>query len=226
MTCLAEENSRGTVYIVDDDEFFRRSIARLLKMAGFQVHEFASAGDFLVKCSSRSCGCLLLDIRMPGPDGLELFEHLRREAGGLPVVFLTGHGQVPVAVNTIKRGAFDFLTKPVEKDQLIQVVQAAVHKGELRKQKEGRSAELKARFETLTLTEKKILNLVVEGLPNKAIADEIGNAERTVKLHRSNLSQKLGAQCVADLVRFYYEGGFGVDDALSTVPLRQPESFA
>ncbi|MGZ0657226.1 response regulator transcription factor [Coraliomargarita sp. W4R53] len=210
---------------MDDDEFFRRSIARLLKMAGFEIHEFASAGDFLVKCSSRSSGCLLLDIRMPGPDGLELFEHLHREGGGLPVVFLTGHGQVSMAVDTIKRGAFDFLTKPVEKDQLIQVVEAAVHEGELRKQKEGRLAELKMRFETLTLTEKKILNLVVEGLPNKAIADQMGNAERTVKLHRSNLSQKLGAQCVADLVRFYYEGEFGVDDTVSMTPSQTIDSL-
>jgi FixJ family two-component response regulator len=216
MTSESKENTRGTVFIVDDDDFFRRSIARLLSLAGFQVHEFASAGDFLVKYSSRSLGCLLLDIRMPGPDGLELFEHLHREAGGLPVVFLTGHAQVPVAVDTMKKGAFDFLTKPVEKDQLIQVVEAAVQAGERNREKEGHLAVLKARFATLTPTEKKILHLVVEGLPNKAIAEEIGNAERTVKLHRSNLSQKLGAQCVADLVRIYYEGAFGVDDEAGT----------
>ncbi|MDQ8193925.1 response regulator [Coraliomargarita sp. SDUM461004] len=211
MINYVKENSRGTVFIVDDDEFFRRSISRLLKLASFEVYDFASAGDFLVKFSSHSSGCILLDIRMPGPDGLELFEHLQREGGGVPVVFLTGHAQVPVVVDTIKRGAFDFLTKPVEKDQLIKVVEAAIQKGELSRQKQGHAAELRARFKMLTQTEKKILHMVVAGLPNKAIADRIGNAERTVKLHRSNLSQKLGAQCVADLVRFYYEGDFGMD---------------
>jgi FixJ family two-component response regulator len=144
---------------------------------------------------------------MPGPNGMELFDKLRVEEPHLPIIFLTGHGDVSIAVEAMRRGAFDFLTKPVEKKRLLEVVSRALqHEGDTREANSER-AELRKRFETLTATEKQVFQLVVKGLPNKAIASEIGNAERTVKLHRSNLSRKLGAQCVADLVRFYYEAG-------------------
>jgi len=195
------------IHLVDDDESFRKSIARLLRLSDFEVREFASVGEFLVQFSSGQAGCVLLDIRMPGPDGMELFEHLRREKSGLPVIFLTGHGDVPTAVSAIQRGAFDFLTKPIEKKRLLEAVGKALTQSESSRVDDQRRAELRQRFERLTPTERKILKLVIEGLPNKAIANQIGNAERTVKLHRSNLSQKIGANCTADLVRFYFEAG-------------------
>lgn len=199
--------AEGTVFLVDDDESFRKSITRLLRLSGFEVRDYASAGEFLVHYSRAEEGCLLLDISMPGPDGMELFEYLRREDTHLPVVFLTGHGDVPTAVRAIQQGAFDFLTKPVEKKQLLEVVGKALKQSETSREEEKHRAELKFRFQQLTPTEKTILKLVVDGLPNKAIADQMGNAERTVKLHRSNLSQKLGANCTADLVRFHFEAG-------------------
>jgi len=197
----------GMVYLVDDDDSFRKSIARLLRLSEFETQDYASVGDFLVHFSPNMGGCILLDIRMPGPDGIELFEHLRREKVDLPVIFLTGHGDVPTAVTAIQRGAFDFLTKPVEKKRLLEVVSKALAHAESSWNETERRADLQKRFQQLTPTEKTILKLVVEGLPNKAIADEVGNAERTVKLHRSSLSKKLGANCTADLVRFHFEAG-------------------
>ncbi len=205
MTATATDSPLGPVYLVDDDESFRRSISRLLSLSGFTVRDFASVGEFMMGFSRSSIGCLLLDLRMPGPDGMELLEHLGREGEGPPVVFLTGHGDVTTAVSAMRTGAFDFLTKPVEKQRLLDVVQRALVQSQNNLAAAEKRRDLRERFQTLTPTEKDVYRLVVEGLPNKAIAERIGNAERTVKLHRSNLSRKLGAQCVADLVRFHYE---------------------
>tara|TARA_R100000027_G_scaffold23393_1_gene16948 strand:- start:7592 stop:8221 length:630 start_codon:yes stop_codon:yes gene_type:complete len=204
-----EENisTAGTIYIVDDDDSFRRSFARLLRLSDFEVRDYASAGEFLIQFSRAEKGCVLLDIRMPEPDGMELFKHLQREQVGLPVIFLTGHGDVSTAVSAIQQGAFDFLTKPVEKSHLLEVVGKAMAYSASSLVEASRQADLRKRFEQLTTTERTVLKLVVEGFPNKAIADEIGNAERTVKLHRSSLSKKLGASCTADLVRFHFEAG-------------------
>lgn len=194
-----------TVFLVDDDESFRMSTARLLRVSGFHVREFSCVGDFLMGFSRESKGCLLLDIRMPGPDGMELLDHLQKEKMGPPVIFLTGHGDIPTAVSAMRRGAFDLLSKPVEKDRLLEAVRNALGHEVEKRQNQDRSNALKQKFQTLTQTEKEIYRMVVEGLPNKAIAAHFGNAERTVKLHRSNLSRKMGAQCVADLVRFHFE---------------------
>ncbi len=207
MNSQTKEISEAVVYLVDDDESFRKSTSRLLRLSQFPVRDFPSVGEFLLNFPRGSRGCLILDIRMPGPNGMELFKKLRVEEPHLPIVFLTGHGDVSIAVGAMRRGAFDFLTKPVEKKRLLEIVSNALqHEEDTRKANSDRVG-LRERFETLTATEKRVFHLVVEGLPNKAIASEIGNAERTVKLHRSNLSRKLGAQCVADLVRFYYEAG-------------------
>ncbi|MGE9289589.1 MAG: response regulator transcription factor [Puniceicoccales bacterium] len=207
---MKSEESRsscGPIYMVDDDESFRKSISRLLSLSGFEVRDFSSVGDFLLAFPRSSAGCLLLDIKMPGPDGMELLDYLRKEKVGPPVVFLTGHGDVPTAVEVMRKGAFDILTKPVEKAQLLRAIQSALmHGAELDRADQGRR-KLRELYDTLTVTEKEVYQLVVQGLPNKAVAERIGNAERTVKLHRSNLSRKLGAQCVADLVRFYFEAG-------------------
>lgn len=205
MTEPADSRPPGSVFLVDDDDSFRRSIARLLDLAGFPVRTFPSVGDFLVAHPKEECGCLLLDMRMPGPDGMELLEHFHREQTGPPVVFLTGHGEVPSAVEAMRKGAFDFLTKPVEKETLVETVRKALRHAEEARSNARERTRLRERFSTLSPTERTIFRLVVDGLPNKAIADETGLAERTVKLHRSNLSRKLGAQCVADLVRFRFE---------------------
>ena len=197
------------VFLVDDDNSFRQSTARLLRMSGFEVRDFASVGEFFIGFSSKAKGCLLLDIQMPGPDGMELLDHLRKEKIGLPVVFLTGHGDIPTAVDAVRRGALDLLTKPVEKRKLIEAIRKALGEGREKRVIHEDSEKLRESFRSLTVTEKEIYRMVVEGLPNKAIAAKLGNAERTVKLHRSNLSRKMGAQCVADLVRFYFEADLG-----------------
>ena len=196
---------RDPVFLVDDDESFRKSTARLLRLSGFTIVEFATAGEFLIAFSHDMKGCLVLDICMPGPDGMELLHHLKRRDVCLPVIFLTGHGDVPTAVEAMRRGAFDFLTKPVEKESLIEAVEKALSQNSDDRVEASDAGRLKERFQTLTPSEKDVYRMVVDGLPNKAIAGEMGNAERTVKLHRSNLSRKMGAQCVADLVRFYCE---------------------
>jgi FixJ family two-component response regulator len=206
MTLTKKNQSNGSVFLVDDDASFRKSTARLLALSGFAVQEFASVGEFLIGFPRESKGCLLLDIRMPGSDGMDLLKHLRSQGVELPVVFLTGHGDVPTAVRAMREGAFDLLTKPVEKETLINALENALSHGLEGRRSEALSGKLKERFETLSPFEKEIYRMVVEGLPNKAIAARMGNAERTVKLHRSNLSQKMGAQCVADLVRFHFEG--------------------
>jgi len=197
------------VYLVDDDSSFRKSTARLLDYSGYRVRDFGSVGEFLVGFDKYSSGCLILDIAMPDTDGLELFDYLRKEGVGLPVVFLSGHGTISTAVETVKDGAFDFLTKPVEKDRLLEVIVKALDFDAKNVGRNMRRRELRASYASLTPMEKKILQLIVEGAPNKAIAEELGNAERTVKLHRANLSTKVGASCTADLVRFYFEAELG-----------------
>jgi FixJ family two-component response regulator len=195
----AEESP--VVHLVDDDEPLRTALSRLLRAAGHEVRVYASAAEFLIARNGRLRGCLLLDVRMPGgPTGLELHQALVRQGETLPVVFLTGHGDIPMSVQAVKGGAFDFLTKPVRRDDLLKAVAAALEAEEMTWQVGTRRRELLRREASLTPTEREVFRRVVAGQPNKMIAAELGCAERTVKAHRSQVMHKMAAASLAELV--------------------------
>jgi FixJ family two-component response regulator len=194
-------NESPAVHLVDDDEALRTALSRLLRAAGHEVWVYASAADFLMARNGRMRGCLLLDVRMPGgPTGLELHQALVRQGETLPVIFLTGHGDIPMSVRAVKNGAFDFLTKPVRRDDLLKAVAAALEAEESAWQAGERRREMKRREASLTPTEREVYRRVVAGQPNKMIAAELGCAERTVKAHRSQVMHKMAAGSLAELV--------------------------
>lgn len=190
-----------SVYLIDDDDSLRASLTRLLKAAGFSVEAHASATDFLLARQGALRGCLLLDVRMPGgPSGLELQRALARQGETLPVIFLTGHGDIPMGVRAIKDGAFDFLTKPIERDALLAAVRSALAHDAAAQQASGEQRHLVERAAHLTRAEREVFTRVVEGQPNKQIAAELGCSERTVKAHRAQVMQKMKAASLAELV--------------------------
>lgn len=189
------------VHLVDDDEALRTALSRLLRAAGHEVRVYASAADFLMARNSGMRGCLLLDVRMPGgPTGLELQQSLVRQGETLPIIFLTGHGDIPMSVRAVKNGAFDFLTKPVGRDDLLKAVASALAAEKSVYQAGARRRELLRREATLTPAEREVFHRVVAGQPNKMIAANIGCAERTVKAHRSQVMQKMVAASLPELV--------------------------
>ena len=189
------------VHLVDDDEALRTALSRLLRAAGHEVRVYASAAEFLMARNAGMRGCLLLDVRMPGgPTGLELHQALVRQGETLPVIFLTGHGDIPMSVQAVKNGAFDFLTKPVRRDDLLNAVAAALAAEEAAQEAGGHRRELVRREATLTPAEREVFRRVVAGQPNKMIAVELGCAERTVKAHRSQVMHKMEAASLPELV--------------------------
>lgn len=189
------------VHLVDDDEALRTALSRLLRAAGHEVRVYASAAEFLMARDGTMRGCLLLDVRMPGgPTGLELHQALVRQGETLPVVFLTGHGDIPMSVQAVKNGAFDFLTKPVRREDLLKTVTSALEAEQTSWQAGERCRDLLRREATLTPTEREVFRRVVAGQPNKMIAAELGCAERTVKAHRSQVMHKMAAASLAELV--------------------------
>jgi two-component system, LuxR family, response regulator FixJ len=195
------EAPTGCIHLVDDDDSLRTALTRLLRAAGHEVRVYASAADFLMARTGPLRGCLLLDVRMPGgPTGLELHQALVRQGETLPVVFLTGHGDIPMSVQAVKNGAFDFLTKPVRSDDLLKSVAAAIAAEETMWQAGARRRELLRRETRLTPTEREVFRRVIAGDPNKMIAAELGCAERTVKAHRAQVMQKMGAASLPELV--------------------------
>lgn len=197
----------GTVFIVDDDESFLRSVSRFLRAAGYSVQAFDSAEKFLNQLSSGMTGCVVADLQMPGLNGLELQEALMKSANPLPVVFLSAQGDIPATVQAMRRGAEDFLTKLSSKEKLLDAVVRALVRGVRERKAREHLRELRGRFTALTPRELEVLEHVVLGRMNKQIADALGINERTVKLHRTNLTRTLQVQSVAELTRLVEEAG-------------------
>jgi two-component system response regulator FixJ len=190
---------KATVFIVDDDAAVRQGLGALLEISDYTVEAFDSAEQFLARATPQPPGCLLVDVRMPGMTGLELQRELKRRGIELPVVIITGHGDVPMAVAALKAGAADFIEKPFDSDALL----AAVEQSLLRAPPPGGSGvEAAAKYEQLTPRERQVMSLVVDGLPNKAIAFRLDIAVRTVEIHRARVMEKTGARNLPELVRF------------------------
>ena len=190
-----------TVFVVDDDPSVLRALERLLRAAGHAVEAYASPGAFLERAPSERPGCAVIDLRMPGLDGTELQEELSRRGCPLPIVFLTGHGDVPSSVRAMKAGAIDFLTKPCDDTDLLAAVARAIERDARGRAALGEQQALRTRFEALTPREREVCLRVAQGLLNKQIADELGAAEKTIKVHRGRVMEKLGVESVAELVR-------------------------
>lgn len=199
--------AKPVIHLVDDDESFRKAATRLLRAAGHTVNCYASADEFFSAFQGGAPGCVLVDLQMPGIDGLELQRMLAGAADPLPVVFLTAHGDVPSSVRAMKQGAEDFLAKTVPRDELLGAVARALARDERERVVRVRQRGLRARLETLTPREHEVLALVVRGNLNKEIAAELGIHERTVKLHRTAITTKLEVQSVAELTRLAQEAG-------------------
>jgi FixJ family two-component response regulator len=191
------------IRVVDDDQGFRTAISRLLRAAGYQVREYASAGDLLLADEEQTPGCVLLDMRMPGPSGLDLQEALAKRERRLPIIFLTAYADVRMSVRAMKAGALDFLAKPVKREALLSTVRAALARDEERRTSREHVRELRGRYDALSPREREVLRHVVAGKLNKQIASAIGAAERTVKAHRAHVMAKMQAGSVAELVRAF-----------------------
>jgi FixJ family two-component response regulator len=191
-----------TVFVVDDDASIRRALTRLIKSAGYQVNTFASARDFLESgCHSEGLGCLVLDVRMPGLSGLDLQRELQNANLTLPIVFMTGHGDIPMSVTAMKAGAVDFLPKPVKDTDLLRAIKQALARAVHDRVERNELEDIQSRVEKLTPRERQVMGLVARGLLNKQIAFELGTVEKTIKVHRARVMQKMQVQSLADLVR-------------------------
>ena len=188
------------VYVVDDDPSFRKAVSRLLRTAGLEVETLASAQEFLDHPKVDRPSCLVLDVRMPGPSGIDLQAALQEARRDLPIVFMTGHGDVSTSVRAMKGGAVDFLEKPFRAPEFLACVQRGLAQSEQSRAERAERAAIERRFATLTSRERDVLRLVVTGLLNKQIAGELGIAEKTVKIHRGQVMHKMEAGSVAELV--------------------------
>jgi len=209
------------IYLVDDDEAFRDSLRWLLESAGYRVATFATAEYFLATYRPDSGACLVLDVRMPGWSGMELQEEMLRRGHAIPTVFVTGHGDVPMAVEAIKRGAVDFIEKPFRDDSFIALIECAVKQGGARLQDRTRELSAAARIATLTQREREVMHLIVAGKQNKVIADELEISIKTVEAHRAKVMDKMGAASVAALVQRVMEAQRATSfsgDSLSCTP--------
>lgn len=189
------------VFIIDDDRMVREGLQSLIKSVGLRVEAFASAADFLAAKRPDAPACLVLDVRMPGLSGLDLQVKLTDANIQIPIIFITGHGDIPMSVRAMKEGAHEFLTKPVRGQDLLDAVQKAIASDRGLRKERAELSEIRARFESLTPREKEVLELVVRGLLNKQIADELGMSELTVKTHRAHVMEKTKAESLAHLVR-------------------------
>lgn len=190
-----------TVHIVDDDDSMRSALSRLFSAAGYAPRAYASAGEFLIALEAVPSGCLILDLHMPGPDGLALFDALHRRGIDLPTIFLTGRGDIPSSVRALKSGASDFLTKPVSSDTLLEAVRTALEADTPKRAERAQRERLAKVQEQLTARERAVLQRVLQGALTKQIAWELGVSERTIKACRAAVMRKMGARSLPDLVR-------------------------
>ena len=193
--------SEAIVFVVDDDPSVRKALSNLFRSVGLRAEVFGSARELLESELPEVASCLVLDIRLPGPSGLDFQAELAKANIQIPIIFMTGHGDIPMTVKAMKAGAVDFLTKPFRDQDMLDAVAIAIERDRARRKDEKIVAELRAVFETLTARERDVLALVASGLMNKQIAAEIGLAEITVKIHRGHIMRKMGAKSLADLVR-------------------------
>jgi FixJ family two-component response regulator len=190
-----------TVFVIDDDEDMRSALGNLLRSVGHEVRLFGSTAEFLQEAPPDAPGCLVLDVRLPGMSGLDFQNKLASTNAHIPIVFMTGHGDIPMSVKAMKAGAVDFLTKPFRDQDMLDAVGAAIERDRRRRQQAKAVSELRALFEALSAREREVMALVTKGLMNKQVAAEIGLSEITVKIHRGNAMRKMGAKTLADLVR-------------------------
>ena len=200
-------NPHGTVIVVDDDPSMRKALARLCQTAGLNTRTFASAREFLDAGAPESPACLLLDVRMPGLSGLDLQSELAARNIQTPVVFITGHGDIPTSVRAMKAGAVDFLTKPFKDKNLIAVVRDAISKDIRLASEQGERDTIQRRLQTLTPRERQVFELVIQGMLNKQIAGELGAGEQTIKVHRGRVMEKMQVTSVAELVQAAVKSG-------------------
>ncbi len=189
------------VCVVDDDLPVREALGSLLRSVGLRVKLFGSPGEFFDSDLPQEAGCLVLDIRMPGLSGLDFQDRLVKANIGMPIVFMTGHGDIPMSVRAMKAGAVDFLTKPFRDQDMLDAVTVALERDRRRRQSEGEISDLRALFASLTAREREVMTLVTAGLMNKQIAGKLGLSEITVKIHRGHVMRKMKARTLADLVR-------------------------
>ncbi|MCC6194182.1 MAG: response regulator transcription factor [Burkholderiales bacterium] len=205
---------RCTVFVVDDDVSVRRGVLRLLRSAGLDALTFGSAQEFLDCHDSTVAGCVILDLAMPGIDGLAMQQTLADRGSALPIVFLTGHGNVPASVQAMKRGAVDFLTKPVGDEQLLETVRRAIERGRVLKKANEETAEIERRLAALTPREREVLPHLMRGRLNKQIAADLGTVEKTIKVHRARIMHKMQVRSLVALARMMERSGLdagGID---------------
>ena len=195
------QESDALIAIVDDDPSVRRGLQRLIRSAGWKVETFASAQEFLARPSGISPSCLVLDLQLPGLSGLDLQQRMADLGLDIPVVFLTGQGNIPASVKAMKAGAIEFLTKPVDEQNLLKAIEEAIERDRRTRQQQTEMHELRRRYESLTVREQEVMQLVISGLLNKQIAGELTITEDTVKFHRGHVMRKMCAESLADLVR-------------------------
>src|SRR5271166_2262672 len=196
--------SDAVVHLIDDDEGVRQALAFLLTASGFAVRVHESAGSFLDTVATVQPGCVITDVRMPGLDGLELQRQLKARRLGLPVIVMTGHGDVPLAVEAMKAGAVDFLEKPFEDEALLSAIRAALDRHAVNARRNEELSAIKVKLDTLTAREREVLDGLVAGQPNKTIAYDLKISARTVEVHRANVMSKMGASSLSDLVRMIF----------------------
>jgi FixJ family two-component response regulator len=201
------EGTPPTVFVVDDDPSVRKGISRLLASMGFRSETFRSAEAFLARERYEGVGCIVLDVRMPGLTGMNLQDELNKADYSMPIIFITGHGNIPMSVQAMKKGAADFLTKPFDDKELLQAVEKAIEKNRKAKAERAELEEILERMDRLTAREHEILRYVVTGMLNKQIALKLDIAEKTVKVHRGRIMEKLCVGSVAELVRFAEKAG-------------------